>query len=79
MLRLRPFVIHFSKDSINNTFDESCSHSGVLIGQTVDDICTGKTNISDIPKITVVKLDGKWVTANNRLLWVFLQLEKLGK
>ncbi|KAH3858255.1 hypothetical protein DPMN_100875 [Dreissena polymorpha] len=71
MLSLRPSDIHYSQDSINNYFDSKCNHSGVLIGKTLDDICEG----SDIPKITVVKRNGKWVTANNRLLW----LEKLGK
>ncbi|KAH3896168.1 uncharacterized protein LOC127864356 [Dreissena polymorpha] len=79
MLSLRPSDIHYSQDSINNYFDSKCNHSGVLIGQTLDDICDGRTNINSIPRITVVNRNGKWVTADNRRLWLFRQLERLGK
>ncbi|KAH3896178.1 uncharacterized protein LOC127864355 [Dreissena polymorpha] len=79
MLRLRPSDIHYSQDSINNTFDARCKHSGVSIGQTLDDILEGRTNKNNIPIITVVEWNGKWVTADNRRLWVFRELERLGK
>ncbi|KAH3729998.1 uncharacterized protein LOC127852950 [Dreissena polymorpha] len=79
MLRLRPSDIHYSQDSINNTFDARCKHSGVSIGQTLDDILEGRTNMNSIPIITVVERKGKWVTADNRRLWVFRELEWLGK
>jgi len=32
-----------------------------------------------MPTISVMKRNGKWVTADNRRLWVFRQLERLGK
>lgn len=38
-----------------------------------------RCKISDVPKISVLKESGKWVTADNRRLWVFKQLERLGK
>ncbi|KAH3858257.1 hypothetical protein DPMN_100877 [Dreissena polymorpha] len=41
--------------------------------------CKGRTAIYSIPTITVVKRNGQWVTAENRRLWVFRQLEELGK
>ena len=33
----------------------------------------------NIPTVSVMKRHGKWVTADNRRLWVFRQLERLGK
>lgn len=38
-----------------------------------------RCSINDIPKISVIRLDEKWVTADNRRLWVFRELERLGK
>jgi hypothetical protein len=35
--------------------------------------------VNDIPTISVVLWNGNWVTADNRRLWVFRQLERLGK
>ncbi|KAH3837963.1 hypothetical protein DPMN_111368 [Dreissena polymorpha] len=67
------------QDSINNVFDKRSSHNGTRIGDTLDDVCEGICQVSSIPKITVVNRDGKWVTADNRRLWVFRELERLGK
>ncbi|KAH3858217.1 hypothetical protein DPMN_100837 [Dreissena polymorpha] len=50
-----------------------------MIGETLDDICEGRITIEDLPKIEVAKHDEKWVTNDNRRLWVFKQLERLGK
>jgi hypothetical protein len=36
-------------------------------------------SVRDIPTIPVVKRNNKWFTADNRRLWVFRNLEKLGK
>ena len=54
-------------------------HSDVLIGETLDDLYYGRATISSIPRITVVWIDGKWYSVDNRRLWIFKQLEKLGK
>ena len=35
--------------------------------------------MSSVFNSEVVNLDGKWVTADNRRLWVFRELERLGK
>ena len=69
----------FSQESVNNFFDKRSRHSGVLIGETLDDICEGRCSIHDIPTVRVMKRGGKWVTADNRRLWVFRELERLGK
>ncbi|KAH3896116.1 hypothetical protein DPMN_020307 [Dreissena polymorpha] len=50
-----------------------------MIGETLDDICEGRITIKDLPQIEVAKHDDKWVTNDNRRLWVFKQLERLGK
>ncbi|KAL4220205.1 Heat shock 70 kDa protein 12A [Mactra antiquata] len=76
---LSPSEIFYSQNSINNKFDERCSHSFKYIGETLDDICDGRCRIDDIPRISVAKKNGKWVTADNRRLWVFKHLHRLGK
>ena len=78
-MQLRPSDIYFSQDSINNVFDRRCPHSNRTVGQTLDDLCEGRISVYAIPTITVVKKGGKWFTADNRRLWVFRELERLGK
>ena len=38
-----------------------------------------RCSVNNIPTISVVQMNGKWITADNRRLWVFRQLERLGK
>ena len=76
---LKPSEIYFCQDSIDSTFDKGCRHSYTLVGQTLDDLCEGRTTVENIPKISVTKHDGKWFTCNNKRLWVFRHLERLGK
>ena len=78
-MRLKPSEIMFSQETVNNYFDKRSRHSGRLIGETLDDICEGRCSVYDLPTIRVMKRDGKWMTADNRRLWVFRQLERLGK
>jgi hypothetical protein len=47
--------------------------------QSLDELVEGRCRISAIPTISVVWRNEKWVTADNRRLWVFRHLEKLGK
>ena len=76
MMYLRPSEIRFSQDSISNKFD----NPNVFIGDTLDDLIKGQIRIADIPKISVkLNVDGNWVSADNRRLWVFKQLEEFGK
>ncbi|KAH3858214.1 uncharacterized protein LOC127871585 [Dreissena polymorpha] len=76
---LKPSHIFYSQDSINNFFGKRPSHNRTKNGETLDNICEGRCHVSSIPTITVVKRDRKWVTADNRRLWVFHQFERLEK
>ncbi|CAC5401924.1 unnamed protein product [Mytilus coruscus] len=78
-MHLRPSQIYFSQAEINNRFDRRSQHSFKNLGDTLDDLVEGRCRISDIPTISVISRNGKWVTADNRRLWVFRHLEKLGK
>lgn len=76
---LKPSEIRFSQDSIGNSFGGYTSHPFRRIGQTLDDILTGRCNADSIPRISVMNRNGLWFTADNRRLWVFQQAEKRGK
>lgn len=73
-IKLRPSEIRYSQSSISKQFSD-----GTDIGQLLDDIYFGRCFASAIPQIEISKLKGKWVSADNRRLWVFKQLEILGK
>ena len=75
MLHLKPSEIRNSQNSISNAFDSNSR----LIGQTLDDLIEERIDVSDIPVISAQKVGDKWVSADNRRLWVFKHLEKFGK
>ena len=79
MLYLKPSNIFFSQNQISATFGKWNRHRNKRIGETLDDLCDGLCKISNIEPIKVVKKDGKWVTIDNRRLWVFHHLEAAGK
>lgn len=73
--RRKPSEIRFSQDSIKNHWkDNSCQ-----IGETLDQLLKGEIIVDDIEKITVNIKNGNLYSADNRRLWVFQKLEKLGK
>ncbi|KAH3858195.1 hypothetical protein DPMN_100814 [Dreissena polymorpha] len=76
---LKPSHIFYLQDSFNNFFDKRSSHNRAKIEETLDNICEGGCSIHSIPSITVASHDGKWMTVDNRRLWVFKELERLGK
>ena len=76
---VKPSDILFSVAVVDNKFHKHSHHSYCPIGETLDLLCEGKIKISDIPKISVVKRSTKWLTINNRRLWIFRQMERLGK
>lgn len=73
-VRLFPSEIFYSQNSICNTFKD-----GSLLGEVLDNLCEGRMQKREFPKITVKRIQGKWITGDNRRLWVFRQLEKLHK
>ena len=74
-MHLNPSEIHYSQDSIKNEFRSGHGQ----IGLTLDKLCKGDIKVEAIPAIGVMKRDGKWFTGDNRRLWVFRHLERLGK
>ncbi|XP_033725953.1 uncharacterized protein LOC117315694 [Pecten maximus] len=77
LLSLRPSEIRYSQDSIARTFRHG-RHSGIAIGQTLDDLVGNNCTVHDIPTITVTLRDGLWYCGDNRRLWVFRKCEELG-
>ncbi|XP_078333268.1 uncharacterized protein LOC144625593 [Crassostrea virginica] len=76
---LAPSAIYFSQDSISNRFGQYTPHRNKTIGETLDDILSGKCKVSDLPTISVIKKNGFWVSADNRRLWVYKKLQAFGK
>ncbi|XP_063447547.1 uncharacterized protein LOC134727089 [Mytilus trossulus] len=70
---LKPSNVLYSQDSIASKF-----RSGRLIGEIRDDILDGIISVKDLPRIKVKLIDGKYVSADNRRLWVLKELERLG-
>ena len=78
MVLIEPNIIHFTHSKINERF----TGCGKLLSETRDEIVKGTTKIESIPKIKVfyVEKDGsmEYFSENNRRLWVFKSLQKLG-
>lgn len=75
---LKPSDIHFSQDSISNTFGKKTQHRNTYIGETLDELINGTATVFSIPTISVFTHKGKWFTSDNRRLWVFRKAEELG-
>lgn len=58
---LKPSEIRFSQDSIGNSFGGYTSHPFRRIGQTLDDILSGRCNVDSIPRISVMNRNGLWL------------------
>ncbi|XP_052069380.1 uncharacterized protein LOC127708521 [Mytilus californianus] len=69
---VKPSEVLFSQVSIANKFKD-----GRLIGEVRDDIYDGIMSVKDLPMIEVKLIDGKYVSADNRRLWILKQLERL--
>ncbi|XP_045213498.2 uncharacterized protein LOC123564191 [Mercenaria mercenaria] len=78
---IEPSDIYYSQDSISKYFDRRSLHGTQTIGQTLDQVIIGYCSVSSIPTISVVRIrehGDKWFSLDNRRLWVFKQLERLG-
>lgn len=72
-LNLKPSDIMYSQKSIGNKFK-----NGIQIGDVLDDIMEDKLSISKLPTIKVKNINGRYVSSDNRRLWIFKELERLG-
>lgn len=70
---LKPSDIRFSQDSIAAYFRDGSS-----LVDTLWDLAEGKTRIEDRRTLSVVYRRDEYWTLNNRSLWVYQQLEKMG-
>jgi hypothetical protein len=73
---LKPSDICFKKKLLPSSFDD-----GIPLQETLQQLANDEILLEDLPCIDVVWCQKKWVwyTLNNRRLWVFRELEKLGK
>jgi hypothetical protein len=72
---LSPSEIYFSHSRLDTKF----SGCGKDIGTTLAEILSGQTRIEQIPLITVLGVDGRYISLNNRRLYLFKELLRLGR
>jgi hypothetical protein len=77
-MELKPSEIFYSQDSIMNKFGDYTPHGDTYIGETLDQLLNGHCNVLSIPNISVVQMNDKWFTSDNRRLWVFRKAEEIG-
>lgn len=71
---VKPSDVLYSQDSIARKFK-----NGRLIGKVLDEIYVYESlSVKDLPMIEVHLIDFKYVSADNRRLWILKELEKLG-
>ena len=73
-LSIKPSEILYSQSSIADKFT-----NGDQIGEVLDDIMEDRLLISRLPTIEVMCIDGRYVSSDNRRLWILKQLERLGR
>lgn len=67
---LDPSDIHYTQDSISNTFKKG-PHAGEHVDDLIDALKAGTVTPDDIPALQVFKQNGKIYSANNRRLFVY--------
>ncbi|OWF49778.1 uncharacterized protein LOC110451200 [Mizuhopecten yessoensis] len=91
--KLRPSDICFSQKVVYHRFRRRSGHGHMTIGDTLDDIMEGRLSMTSLPEISLkqeedeetdgdILVGGKktrWITADNRRLWIFRHLERLGR
>lgn len=61
--------IYYSQDSIKQSFQD-----GRSLAMMQRELLYGVKTVTDIPRITVVRHQGRWFSVDNRRLWVFKQV-----
>ena len=75
MLELKPSDILYAQDYMSNRFR---GRSIRYIGDTLDQLSKDSSYIQNIPKIEIVKINGKLFSMDNRRLWVYKKAEEFG-
>ncbi|KAJ8310482.1 hypothetical protein KUTeg_012347 [Tegillarca granosa] len=79
ILNLLPSEIRFTQDSIGRLFGRGTNHASQPIGELLDDLLLDRCSVDTIPKISVMKFNNKYYSADNRRLWIFKKAEEFGK
>lgn len=74
LITLSPERIYFTHSRVRPQFT-GCNK---VIADTLKEIVEGRTRVTDIPMITVIENDGNYFSLNNRRLYLFKELLKLG-
>ena len=75
MIALSPSLIYFSHSRLDTKF----SGCGKDIATTLAEVLSGQTRLEAIPVITVLEVEGRHVSLNNRRLYLFKELQRLGR
>ena len=67
--RLRLEEIFYTQDSIKRSFQD-----GRTLTQMMGELMSDQKTLMQIPRITVVRHEGRWFSVDNRRLWVFNQV-----
>jgi len=67
--RLRLEEIFYTQDSIKRSFQD-----GRTLTQMMCELMSDQKTLMQIPRITVVRHEGRWFSVDNRRLWVFNQV-----
>ncbi len=72
IINIDPSIIYFTHSKIRNRFS-GCNKT---IDDTYNEIILGNTLINDIPRISVHYYNDKYISLNNRRLYLFKKLQK---
>lgn len=73
-ITIQPDIVYFTHSRVRPQFT-GCNK---VIADTIAEIVSGQTRIEDIPMITVIENEGNYFSLNNRRLFMFKELSKLG-
>lgn len=74
IITIQPDIVYFTHSRVRPQFT-GCNK---VIADTIAEIVSGQTKIEDIPMITVIENDGNYFSLNNRRLFMFKELSRLG-
>ena len=75
LIEIDPETVYFTHSKIRKQF----SGCGKLLQETLNEIVAGRTAIEEIPRIRVIFDGARHYSMNNRRLWLYKELKKLGK
>lgn len=75
-IEIDPNVIYFTHSKLRKQFSD-----GKFVEETLKEVIDGNLKVEDLPKIKIMydPTTERYISMNNRRLWVFKQLSSLGK